>query len=277
MSNYWIIKHPLRGRKALKPKDTSLGMGIICDNFNRNQDPYIWANNFLYSYCKINPVQIKSNIHTKLNKADYIFWVLPVYHNNKLIHLYCDLVFHIKEIVEWSHPFPDKIEKLKGTDYVDENSYNDHFRWWIDHPKTLKKNQKGEFIRITYVAEEESSFQLIKKNGNSKEVFHDLIDLLRLDDENNVLSEKIKQESLDYIKSGEVISKLKNGEELVCYFNSLQKCSQKYKANLGRDFKKLRTKEKLNWSGSKTYEETLDQDKVIKRIKGAKSMIKDKR
>ena len=62
MANY-IMLH--QNRIEVKIDDTS----IYCDNFKGNQDPYVWSERFLNTFCKTN--QIKAS---QLKKGDTLFW-----------------------------------------------------------------------------------------------------------------------------------------------------------------------------------------------------------
>lgn len=42
---------------------------VYCDDFKGNQDPYIWSENFLNTYCKTSQIKV-----SKLKKGDKLFW-----------------------------------------------------------------------------------------------------------------------------------------------------------------------------------------------------------
>ncbi len=133
MSGY-LIYHPRRDISYFKSTK------VYHDSNCGNQDPYIWNQKFLHTYCHI--TQMSPQI-------DYInFWVsgdcFP-----EFSFLYCDLVFLVAEKLYWQNA--NNIDD--NNPVVDsDRAYNDHYRWHFQH--FLKRRR-----RFTLKADPESSFQ----------------------------------------------------------------------------------------------------------------------
>lgn len=126
---------------------------IYHDNLSRNQDPYIWNKNFLYSFCKMKNIS-PSNV----NVNDIIYFIekqtIHTQSGNKT-KFKCDLVFCVKQKFIWEQ---DKNIPLKNLSlpHVDKYTYFNHYYWTIfDHIKPSTKPNK----RFTFVANEDNSFQ----------------------------------------------------------------------------------------------------------------------
>lgn len=134
MSGY-LIYHP---RRLEKPFDTVV---VYHDHTDGNQDPYIWNQQFLHTYCHI--TQMRPNV------SDINFWVSGDSFPN-FSHLYCDLVFVIAEKVYWkSANHIDRDDAIVDTD----EAYNDHYRWAMSqHPFKRRR-------RYTLKADSKLSFQ----------------------------------------------------------------------------------------------------------------------
>lgn len=134
MSGY-LIYHPHR---AVTKFDAVV---VYHDHIGGNQDPYIWNQQFLHTYCHI--TQMRTNV------ADINFWVSGDSFPN-FSHLYCDLVFVVTEKLYWhSANNIDRDDDIVDTD----EAYNDHYRWAI-HQHHLKRRR-----RYTLKADSRLSFQ----------------------------------------------------------------------------------------------------------------------
>jgi len=141
MSGY-LIYHPKRIRSVFD------NLVVYHDKTSGNQDPYIWNNKFLHTYCHM------SQITPKI--GDINFWIsgdqFP-----KFNYLYCDLVFKVLEKDYWK----DRNQIDKKDPIVDSQfAFQDHYRWAsIEHPYTRRK-------RFTLKADPEKSFQPQDGSGN---------------------------------------------------------------------------------------------------------------
>jgi hypothetical protein len=107
----YIIYHPARVTASFG------NLVVYYDKPIGNQDPYIWNNSFLHTYCHI--TQMKSEVE------DINFWVngdtFPEFN-----HLFCDLVFVVHEKVKWQKPnLIDRSDPIVESD----EAYNDHYKW----------------------------------------------------------------------------------------------------------------------------------------------------
>jgi len=150
----YIIYHPKRDCSIVK----KIGK-VYHDSFFGNQDPYIWSSPFLHSFCHI--TQIKKAVD-QIN-----FWCSGDTYPN-FEKLYCDLVFKVATVHEWS----DR-NSISKTDPIVDNkqSYNHHYRWVRQH---LFKSKKRPKKRITLKACKELSF----KPQNEKQELIDIIQFL---------------------------------------------------------------------------------------------------
>lgn len=107
MANY-IMLH--QNRIEVKIDDIT----VYCDNFKGNQDPYVWSERFLNTFCKTN--QIKAS---QLKKGDTLFWFTRqgTPSDDKW---FVDLVFIVDEISYW-----EKSDKAgEAVDYPFEHYNN---------------------------------------------------------------------------------------------------------------------------------------------------------
>jgi hypothetical protein len=131
----WLIYHP---RREVNKFD---GLTVYYDEPKGNQDPYIWSDRFLHSYCHVT--------QSRFEEGDTEFWVSGDSCPNVSV-LPCDLVFVIKDKIYWSeanniHPWDPPVDG-------DHLAYNDHYRWFYEHP--LKRR-----ARFTLKADAATSFQ----------------------------------------------------------------------------------------------------------------------
>lgn len=148
MKQTWLIYHPKR-------QITVLGkMTVHHDNFGGNEDPYIWHDNFLHTYCHI--TQLTNN------PGQINFWISGDIYPN-FSKLYCDCVFVIKEKCYWK----DR-NSIDCSDSIVDNkqTYEHHYKWAENGHHVYKKRR-----RYTLKADSKKSFQPQDNNGN-------LIDIL---------------------------------------------------------------------------------------------------
>ena len=146
-------------------------INVYCDSFYRNQDPYIWNESFLHTYCKINQIKV-----SELKKGDKIFWLTRQGKNKWFV----DLVFIVERVHYWEKGKESKSNSkdIKDSEYAhynfvelsnveyDEISYQDHYKWAnIDHPKKSSRCKR----RVTLIASKES-YQPQTKKGELIEI-----------------------------------------------------------------------------------------------------------
>jgi hypothetical protein len=151
----YIIYHPERECTEIN------GIGkVYHDSFKGNQDPYIWNEQILHSFCKI--TQIKKEI------GQYNFWVssdiYPVFN-----HLYCDLAFKVSSIHEW---FDSNSISINDSIVDNKQSFRHHYKKGvIQHPFNGEKRPRK---RVTLKACKENSFQ----PQNEKQELIDIVPFL---------------------------------------------------------------------------------------------------
>ena len=131
-----IIYHP----KRLVTKFG--GQYVYHDKTRANQDPYVWNNRFLHTYCHMSELRSPT-------AGDINFWVsgdrFPEFNQ-----LFCDLVFVVEEVSVWANRnyiAPD------DTIVDSAEAYNDHYIW-ASHEHEYKRRK-----RHTLKADSKKSFQ----------------------------------------------------------------------------------------------------------------------
>ena len=112
--NGYLIYHPKRERLQL------MNITVYHAQISEHQDPYVWNNNFLHSYCHITQLSIT----TKERHVN--FWVSGDTSLKDFSKLYCDLVFDVKEKIYWSNS--NQINRDEAIVDSDE-AYYDHYIW----------------------------------------------------------------------------------------------------------------------------------------------------
>jgi hypothetical protein len=140
-----LIYHPRR--KCRQFGETT----VYYDGTRGNQDPYVWNDAFLHSYCHI------TQFHSEV--GDVNLWVsgdrFP-----EFSRLYCDLVF----VVAQKHPWADANDLSRCDPVVDsKEAWADHYRWYTEHP--LKRRS-----RFTLKADPVRSFQPQEVGGRLVDV-----------------------------------------------------------------------------------------------------------
>lgn len=130
----WLVYHPRRQVGRLD------GCSVYHDSTAGNQDPYVWNDAFLHSYCHITQLQAEiGGIHLWVSGDAF-----PGFSR-----LYCDLVFIVAQKRQWR----DANAMAPDDPLMDSaEAFNDHYRWHSQHPFARRK-------RYTLKAEPERSFQ----------------------------------------------------------------------------------------------------------------------
>lgn len=148
MAPFYLIYHPARQKTIVG------NLTIYHDKFGGNEDPYIWNEKFLHTYCHI--TQLSNDI------GQTNFWISgDVYPN--FTQLFCDCVFVIEEKHYWTAS--NHIDRI-GSIVDNDQTFEHHYKWANDghHPFRRRK-------RYTLKADPQKSFQPQDGNGN-------LIDIL---------------------------------------------------------------------------------------------------
>lgn len=142
---------------------------IYHDKFKTNQDPYIWNEKFLHTFCHMTQISVK--------ERDRIFWVFGDNGLNSK-RMYCDCVFEIAEKQYWI-----TANDILLTDPIVDNlqTYMHHYRW-AKCQHHLERRR-----RYTLKADSEKSYQ--PQNGNGE-----LIDITPLLNKEGLSTEKLIKE-----------------------------------------------------------------------------------
>lgn len=130
----YIIYHPKRDCTKIGNKN------VYHDGFDRNEDPYIWSDQFLHSFCHI--TQFSPQI------GDFIFWCSGS-SSRDFQTLSCDCVFLVKEKIYWK----DANKIWRNCGIVDnDDAFQYHYQWVTQHPFKRRR-------RFTLKADAAKSFQ----------------------------------------------------------------------------------------------------------------------
>jgi hypothetical protein len=156
----WLIYHPQREHRSLD------GRVVHCDGTSGNQDPYIWADCFLHTYCHMSQLRAAvGGIHLWVSGDAF-----PDFRR-----LYCDLVFVVAEKRFW----PQANHIACDDPIVDSpEAFGDHYRWHGQHPYARRR-------RYTLKADPERSFQPQTADG-------DLIDVVPLLEHHAITLENLR-------------------------------------------------------------------------------------
>jgi hypothetical protein len=105
----WLIYHPKREYRSFD------GQPVYFDKTEGNQDPYIWSDRFLHSYCHITQFRAEiGGIHLWVSGDTF-----PQFR-----HLYCDLVFVVADKQPWKEP-----NRITRSDPIVESkeAFKDHY------------------------------------------------------------------------------------------------------------------------------------------------------
>ena len=161
MAPTWLIYHPKRQKTVID------NLTIYHDSFGGNEDPYIWHDKFLHTYCHITQL---TNEPGQIN-----FWISGDTYPN-FNQLFCDCVFVISEKHFWTHS-----NSIERSDPIVDNdqTFEHHYKWANKGHHPFKKRR-----RYTLKADSKKSFQPQDSNGN-------LIDILPFLNHNGVTTDKL--------------------------------------------------------------------------------------
>lgn len=175
MTPTWLIYHPARQKTVIG------NLTVYHDKFGSNEDPYIWHDNFLHTYCHI--TQLTND--EKQNQIN--FWVSGDTYPN-FTQLLCDCVFVIAEKHIWLNR-----NNIASTDpIVDNNQTFEHHYNWVNPPHCQHQFKKHQ--RYTLKADDKQSFQPQDSNGN-------LINILQFLNENGLTTKELRN-SISHTRKG---------------------------------------------------------------------------
>lgn len=163
MKPFYLIYHPERQIARIGNDN------VYHDKFGGNEDPYIWNENFLHTFCHITQL---SNEIGQVN-----FWVSGDSYPN-FTQLLCDCVFVINDKCYWENS--NSIESTSSI--VDNNQVFEFHYNWVNKGHHLFIRRK----RYTLKADTDLSFQ----PQNSK---RELIDIIPFLNENGLSTKELIQ------------------------------------------------------------------------------------
>lgn len=180
MTDYWLIPHNRRkylelnqeckkilfGTSGYTSEDLSIinssEISLFVDNFSMNQDPYIWNENFFYSFCHAH-----NYIH-QYKKNDVLLFVSPDTRWKTVNRIYIDTIVTVDKKFDW----PSKNERDKQSMFklVQDNVYEaeiDERQWnilWNDHFCAPSKGNHNNTNLITIIGNSENSYLPLAAN-----------------------------------------------------------------------------------------------------------------
>ena len=167
MTHSYLIYHPTRQRTIIGK------LTVYHDKFGSNEDPYIWHDKFLHTYCHITQL---TNEKGQIN-----FWVSGDTYPN-FTQLLCDCVFVIADKLSWK----DRNHIDRSNPIVDNDQTFEHHYKWVNPPHNQHhfKGTKRVKTRYTLKADSKKSFQPQDSDRN-------LIDILPFLNRNGITTDKL--------------------------------------------------------------------------------------
>lgn len=178
MKNIVIVGHPRREKKELYIDDKKYNISF--DGFkseNHNEDPFIWNDNFFYTFCHTNH-SLSKDVRDLINDKNEVYFVFVAWFNGDNSEerkniLEIDTIIKAKELFEW----PEKGNR--DTDLLREK-FNTYHLPKFENGNLTEHNRKKLF---TCIGDKEESFLPMKKYNDSYESY-------RLNED---ISEKIRK------------------------------------------------------------------------------------
>jgi hypothetical protein len=169
----YLVYHPKREFSEIG------NLKVYHDSFKANQDPYLWNNQFLHSFCHITQLNIEP--------GNILFWISGDTYPN-FTKLFCDCVFVISEKVYWQNA-----NRIQEDDPIIDNyqAFDHHYKW-VNPPYNQHPYMKRR--RFTLKADSEKSFQA--QRGSSE-----LIDIIPFLNQQGISTDKLKN-SISKNRSG---------------------------------------------------------------------------
>lgn len=160
-----LIYHPKRKIKKIGRYT------VHHDKFGGNEDPYLWNDQFLHTYCHI--TQLKNEV------GQINFWISGDAWPN-FNALYCDCVFVIAERYDW-----EAANTMHRSDPMVENdrTYEHHYKWGDKKHGHHQLKRRG---RYTLKADPKNSFQPQDGKGN-------LVDVLPFLNSQGISTQKLRR------------------------------------------------------------------------------------
>ena len=165
MAYYVIVGHPAREKMTIEVKEhPGKKFNISIDkrkNEGKNEDPYIFAENFLYSFCHANSaITKKIRNKVKANESVYFIFVARIDNSSEIFEI--DTIIKAKEIVEW----PEKGKRNKeNLSFIGDDNIKKHHLPAIIDGNLQEHNRKNLY---TCIGDENESFLPMIENSEDE-------------------------------------------------------------------------------------------------------------
>ena len=165
MTHYVIIGHPVREKMTIEVKEhPGKKFNISIDKRKKegkNEDPYVFTENFLYSFCHAyEAITKKIRNKVKANESVYFIFVAKIENKSKIFEI--DTIIKAKEIVEWPEKGNRNEENLSFIG--DDNIKKYHLPAIIDG--NLQEHDRKSLY--TCIGDENESFLPMIKNSEDE-------------------------------------------------------------------------------------------------------------
>ena len=168
MKHIIIIGHPKREKRTLSIENKKYEISF--DEFKsekHNEDPFIWNDNFLYTFCHTND-SLSKNVREWIEEKDEVYFVFVAKakdENNKEI-LEIDTIIKAKELYEW----PEKGQRNKEILPEIFNSKIKSYHLPDCYDGNLTEHNKKKLY--TCIGDETESFLPMKEKGDSFKLYY---------------------------------------------------------------------------------------------------------
>lgn len=203
MKHIIIIGHPKREKKTLSIENKEYEISF--DKFKsekHNEDPFIWNDNFLYTFCHTN-VSLSKDVREWIEQKEEVYFVFVSKakdENNKEI-LEIDTIIKAKELYEW----PEKGQRNKEIlpEIFNSRIKNYHLPNFSDGNLTEHNKKK----LYTCIGDKTESFLPMKEKGDSFKPYYFDENIA-----NKILSLITVEDNQAYYVAKETSPRLKNNE-----------------------------------------------------------------
>ena len=160
MTHYVIVGHPVREKMTIEVKKHSgkkFNISIDKRKVDKNEDPYVFTENFLYSFCHAYEA-ITKKIREKVNNKESVYFIFVARIENRSEIFEIDTIIKAEKIVEW----PEKGNRyLKELNFINDNAKKHHLPAIIDG--NLQEHDRKNLY--TCIGDKKASFlPMIKKS-----------------------------------------------------------------------------------------------------------------
>ena len=165
MAHYVIVGHPVREKITIEVKEhPGKKFNISIDkrkNEEKNEDPYVFTENFLYSFCHAYE-SITKKIRNKVKDNESVYFIFVARIENKSEIFEIDTIIKAKEIVEW----PEKGNRNKeNLSFIGDDNIKKHHLPAIINGNLQEHNIKNLY---TCIGDENESFLPMIKNSEDE-------------------------------------------------------------------------------------------------------------